>query len=128
MRPGCRATPSEIIVHRHDGFVRHAAVRIRDQLGRYVDDARADMTLADVLKQEVLVRQRARKRVPAGALVCRSGPRRSLLEARRNVVVVKVDDTEMHATSYHRSSSQAVAKTLKQAESHRREIALSGKA
>ena len=39
----------EIIVHGHDGVVRHAAVRIGDQLGRNTDDAGAQFAVADVL-------------------------------------------------------------------------------
>ena len=42
----------EIVVHGHDGFVRHAAIRIGDQLDQNADDARVQMTVADVLQQQ----------------------------------------------------------------------------
>jgi hypothetical protein len=87
-----RDQPGEFIVHGHDGFVCHAAVRIRHQLGRDVDDARAQFAVADVLEQKVFIRQLARYHFPAGALAWRSSLRGSHLEARWNVVVMKVDE------------------------------------
>jgi hypothetical protein len=87
-----RDQPGELVVHGHDCVVRHASVRIRHQLGRDVDDPRAELAVADVLEQKVLVRQPAGNRFPAPALAGRSGLHGGDLEARRNVVIVKVDN------------------------------------
>ena len=89
-----RGERREIVVHGHDGFVRHAAFRIGDQLSRDVDDARVDIAFADVLQQKILVRQPASERFPAAALVGGSGAHGGQLEAGWNVVIVKVDDIE----------------------------------
>ena len=40
--------PCEIVVQGHDGLVRHAAFRIRDQLDQNADDTRTQMALADI--------------------------------------------------------------------------------
>jgi hypothetical protein len=40
----------EAVIHGHDGFVRHMAVRIGDQIAWNVDRPRRQMTVADVLQ------------------------------------------------------------------------------
>src|SRR5262249_54186781 len=58
----------------------------------YVDDARTDLPVPDILQEQVLVRYPARNRLPAGPLVRRRHPRGGKVETRRHVVIVKIGD------------------------------------
>jgi hypothetical protein len=82
----------EIVVHGHDGFMRHMPVCIRDQVARYVDHPRSQMAVADIPQQKILVRQLACQHFPAGALRWRLRARCGELESRGNVMIVEVDN------------------------------------
>ena len=66
-----RDKAGDLVVHRDDGFVRHAALGVGDELRRDIDDASAELAVADVFEQQRFVRKLVRQRLPAGALVRR---------------------------------------------------------
>jgi len=87
-----RDQPRQGIIHGHDSVARDAAFRIGYQLDQNAHDTRIQFAIANILQQEVLVRQRTCEGFPARALRRWSISGGGQLKSSRDVVAMKIDD------------------------------------